>query len=94
MAEQTVIEAPGVKYAAELWKNSADGKLRRVRLALWQDGAITSCEAILDKEGKEITGSCHTTEPGQEEAYWAFQAHLTSPEVGYKVKSVEAEGLV
>lgn len=80
----------GIKHAAELWKNSLDG-VRKVKLALWQDGAITSCEATYDEKGKEIKGTCYTTEPGQEKAFWAFQAHLTSPEVGYKVKSIEVE---
>lgn len=87
---EAILSAPGVKHAAELWKNSSNGKIRRVRLALWSDGTITSCEAEL-KDEKEIDGSCYTTEPGQEEAFWAFQAHLTSPEVGYKVKSIEVE---
>lgn len=85
---EAVLRARGVKHAAELWKNSADGKVRRVRLALWDDGAITSCEATL-KDDKEIDGTCYTTEPGQEEAFWAFQAHLSDPRIGYKVKSIE-----
>jgi len=79
-----------IKDAAELWKNSPDGKKRRVRLALWNDGTITSCEALIN-DNKEIEGSCYTTEPGQEEAYRAFEAHLTSPEVGYQIKGIEVE---
>jgi len=86
-----ILRAPKIKHAAELLKNSPSGKKRRVRLALWTDGVITSCEAVLGALGEEIEGTCYTTEPGQEEAYWAFKAHLTSPEVGYKVKQVEVE---
>lgn len=87
---EAILRAPGVKHAALLWKNSADG-VRKVKLALFEDGVITSCEGTYDKEGKEIKGTCYTTEPSQEEAYFAFQAHLTSPEVGYKIKTIEVE---
>lgn len=85
-----ILRSPQIKHAAELWKNTS-GKVRKVRLALWNDGAITSCEATMNATGKEIEGTCYTTEPGQEEAYWAFKAHLTSPEVGYNVKGIEIE---
>jgi len=94
MMEESLMYTLQIRHAAELFKNSPDGEVRRVKLALWEDGAITSCEATYDKGGKEIKGSCYTIEPGQEEAYWAWQAHLTSPEVGYKVKSVEVENEV
>lgn len=81
---------PGIKHAAEFYK---DGSKKVVRLACFEDGVITSCVVEVDGEGKtKEKVCCYSTEPGQEAAFWAFEAHLTSPEVGYKIRRVEVEG--
>jgi len=85
VAEDTILEIKAIKHAAELWK---EGSPRRIRVALYEDG--TACSVVVEKESaEELCAYC--TEPGQEEAYWAWQAHLTSPEVGYKIKHIEVE---
>lgn len=76
---------PVVKHAAELWK---DGSPRKIIMCCWEDGV--ACSAVLENGTLESVCS-YCTEPGQEEAFWAFQAHLTSPRVGYKIKSIEVE---
>ena len=76
---------PGIKHAAELYK---DGSPRKIIMCLYEDGV--ACSAVL-QNGTLETVCSYCTEPSQEEAFWAFQAHLTSPEVGYKIKTVETE---
>jgi len=75
---------PGIKHAAELWK---EGSPRKIIVACWEDGAVTSC-VITASDEKQC---CYSAVVGGEELYYAWQAHLTSPEVGYKVKSFETE---
>lgn len=92
MAEHTVLVTPTIAYAAELYK---DNTKRTIRTCLWSDGMVSSCVAELDEDGKtkqEIC--CHTAESGGEELYRAWQAHLTSPEVGYKIRPIEVEGAI
>lgn len=81
----TVLIAPGIRHAAELWR---EGSPHKIVMCCWHDGAVTSCAIEIKSGGKQC---CYTAEGGGEELYYAFQAHLTSPEVGYKVKSVEVE---
>ncbi|GAH50346.1 unnamed protein product [marine sediment metagenome] len=86
---EAVLRAPGIKHAAELWK---DGSKRAIRVACWEDGKVTSCVVEVEADGKikqEIC--CYTAEDGGDELYYAWQAHLTSPEMGYKIKTIEAE---
>jgi len=75
----------GIKHAAVLWK---DGSPRRILMSCWQDGMVTSC-VIEEKSGERQC--CYTAEGGGDELYYAWQGHLSSPEVGYKVKSIETE---
>jgi len=85
-----VLVAPRAKHAAELWK---DGSKRRIRVVCWDDGMVSSCVAEVGEDGKiKQELCCYTAENGGEELYYSWQAHLTSPEVGYKVKSIEVEG--
>ncbi len=77
---------PGIKHAAELWK---DGSPRKIIVACWEDGAVTSCVIETESDKKEC---CYSAEKGGEELYYPWLAHLTSPEVGYKIKPVESEG--
>lgn len=89
MAEHTVLVTPTIVYAAELYKDNAK---RTIRTCLWSDGMVSSCIAELDEDGKTKQElCCHTTEDGGEELYYAWQEHLTSPEVGYQVREVTAE---
>jgi len=84
-----VLSSPGIKHAAELFK---EGSPRRIRVVCWEDGKVTSCVAEKDTDGRtKREVCCYTAEDGGEELYYAWQAHLTSPEVGYKVKSIEVE---
>ncbi|MDO9334111.1 MAG: hypothetical protein Q7T57_06285 [Dehalococcoidales bacterium] len=77
--------APGVKHAAEFFKDK-----KVVRVACWEDGCVTSCVAELQHDGKtKEEVCCYTSEDGGEELYRAWAAHLCSPEVGYKEKRVE-----
>jgi len=88
---EAVLRAPGIKHAAELWK---DGSKRAIRVACWEDGKVTSCVVEVEADGKvKQEVCCYTAEDGGDELYYAWQAHLTSPEVGYKVKSIEVEEL-
>ncbi|MBW2675276.1 MAG: hypothetical protein JRD89_18000 [Deltaproteobacteria bacterium] len=80
---EAVLSAPLIKHAAELWKEGGP----KVVVSVWTDGMVTSC--VFQGDGKQC---CYTAEEGGDELYFAWQAHLTSPEVGYKIKSVEAEG--
>lgn len=82
---EALLIAPGIKHAAELFK---EGSPRKIVMCCWRDGMVTSC-VIEMKSGEEQC--CYTAEGGGEELYYAFQAHLSSPEVGYKVKSIEVE---
>ena len=76
---------PGIKHAAELWK---DGSPRVVRVVCWEDGMVTSC-VVETKSAKEQC--CYTAKDGGMELAMAWEAHLTSPEVGYKIKPIEVE---
>ena len=80
---EAVLETPGVKHARLMHRD--DGKFP-VLVALWSDGAITSC--VLDEKGEQC---CHTEAKGDEESFFAWVAHLSSPEVGYKEQSIEVE---
>ena len=71
-----------IKCIHELWH---DGSEEKIRAILYDDGAINSCS--LDSEGAE--NCCFTSQPDQEEAYWAFLDHLTN-ERGYMIRDVEA----
>lgn len=84
-AELPVIEAPGVKHARYMHRDDAK---HTVLVAIWEDGSVTSCTFESDTE-KEVQ-CCYTTEPGQEEAGWAWVAHLAG--VGYKERHIEVEG--
>jgi gamma-glutamyltranspeptidase len=54
---------------------------------------VSSCVIEKGKDGKvKEKVCCYTSEDGGEELYYAWEAHLTSPEVGYKVRSIEVEG--
>lgn len=83
VAEHTLIRTPGVKHAAELHK---EGSERKILVCCWEDGCVTSC--ILESGEQQC---CHTAESGGEELYYAWQEHLTSPEVGYRVREVKVE---
>lgn len=86
---EALLSAPGIKHAAELWK---DGSPKRIRVACWADGSVTSCVAEVGEDGKTKEKlCCFTAKDGGEDLYFAWQAHLTSPEVGYKLKSIEVE---
>lgn len=87
---EAILLAPGAKHAAELYK---EGSNRAIRVVCWDDGMISSCVIEKGKDGKvKEQVCCYTAEDGGEELYYAWQAHLTSPEVGYKVRMVEIEG--
>jgi hypothetical protein len=60
---------------------------RRVLLALWADGAITSC--VVEGSGEPEALCCYTSEPGQEGAFWPFVAHLAS--LGFRERPLEVE---
>lgn len=80
---------PNIKHASELWK---EGTNRRVRIACFEDGSVTSCTIEVDGEGKTAKEQCcYTAEDGGMELAMAWEAHLTSPEVGYKIKNIEVE---
>ena len=80
---------PGVKHAAELWKN---GSKRLIRVACFEDGMVTSCVLEKSEDGKpKEEVCCYTAEAGGPELYFAWVAHLCSPEVGYKEKRIEVE---
>ena len=85
-----LLSAPGIKHAAELFKK---GSNRRIRVACWNDGSVTSCVVEADTNGKvKEEVCCFTAEDGGMELAMAWEAHLTSPEVGYKIKHIEVEG--
>ena len=83
MAEHTLLRTPGVKHAAELFK---EGSPRKILICCWQDGCVTSC--IVESGEQQC---CYTAEDGGKELYEAWQQHLTSPEVGYQVREVAVE---
>jgi hypothetical protein len=60
---------------------------RRVLLALWADGAITSC--VVEGSGEPEALCCYTSGPGQEGAFWPFVAHLAS--LGFRERPLEVE---
>lgn len=76
---------PGIKHAAELWK---EGSPHKIIVACWWDGCVSSCVIETASDKKEC---CYTAEKGGDELFYAWQAHLTSPEVGYKIRTVEVE---
>lgn len=76
---------PGIKHAAELWK---EGSPRKIIVACWEDGCVSSCVIETESDKKEC---CYTAEKGGPELYWAWVAHLASPELGYKERRVEVE---
>lgn len=87
---EALLSAPGIKHAAELFK---EGSSRRIRVACWNDGGVTSCVVEVDGNGKvKEEVCCYTAEDGGMELAMAWEAHLTSPEVGYKIKPIEVEG--
>lgn len=80
---------PGIKHAAELFK---DGAKRVVRVACWSDGKVTSCVVEKEVNGKtKREMCCYTAESGGDELYFAWVAHLCSNQVGYKEKRVEVD---
>jgi len=86
---EAILRTAGIKHAAELFKEDSP---RRIRVVCWEDGKVTSCVVEVESDGKtKREMCCYTAEDGGEELYYAWQAHLTSPEVGYKVKSIEVE---
>lgn len=86
---EALLRAAGIKHAAELYK---DGSKRVIRVACWSDGKVSSCVVEKDTDGKtKQEMCCYTAEDGGMELAMAWEAHLTSPEVGYKVRRVEVE---
>lgn len=80
-------EMPDVKHAAELYK---DGSKKVIRVACWSDGKVTSCVLEKGEDGKvKEEVCCYTAEDGGMELAMAWEAHLTSPEVGYKIRTIE-----
>lgn len=87
--EVGVCEPPKIVRAAELYK---DGISKVIRTCCWSDGRVTSCVVEKDTDGKtKEEACCYTAESGGEKLYYSWQALLTSPEVGYKIKTVEVE---
>lgn len=83
--QEAGICSPSIKHAAELWK---EGSKRKIIMCLYEDGV--ACSAVLE-DGTLETACSYCTDLSQEEAFWALKAHLTSAEVGYKVRSIEIE---
>jgi len=84
-----LLTAPGIKHAAELFK---EGSNRAIRVVCWDDGMVSSCVVEKGKDGKvKEQVCCFTAEDGDMELTMAWEAHLTSPEVGYKIRHIEVE---
>jgi len=75
------VEGIGVKHARLMEHENPKIK---VRMVLWDDGAVTSCVELED--GK---GFCYTSSPEQEPAFWAFIAALSDR--GFKEHHIEPE---
>lgn len=83
--KETPVYAEGMKYARLM--EHTNPKIK-VKLGLWDSGAVTSCiENPEDVPGVEE--SCYSTEAGQDGAFWAFIAHLSSN--GFREHHVEVE---
>ncbi|MBW2671934.1 MAG: hypothetical protein JRD89_00795 [Deltaproteobacteria bacterium] len=67
-----------VVKAVELFK---DGKPLKIRVVLWEDGHVTLCS---NYDG----GKCYTTD-SDPTMFYRIQAFYASPELGFKVKSLE-----
>ena len=59
-----------------------------VLTCVYDDGVISSCSGKIE-DGKFKSECCYSSEPGQEEAFFPWVAHLAA--VGYKERDIEVE---
>lgn len=86
MSDDVIIKTVGIKHCRKLTK---PGEPRYILAALYDDGAIVSC--VYEKGSTEELECCHTELAGGPDAYFAWVAHLCSPEVGFREEPIEVE---